>query len=67
MTMASPTGKDYRMKIKTDQYYLDIGSSNQTRIVESPTEEQLPGQTTFDLIDTSITYSLIGDGTIVTI
>lgn len=55
------------MKRQSDQYYMDFGAPKAVRVVDPTDHGQLPGQTTFDLIDTSTTLALLPDGTIATI
>lgn len=55
------------MKQLPGQGYMDLGSDGDTFAIGTVDPEQLPGQTTFDLADTSRVISLIGDGTTMTL
>lgn len=55
------------MRHPAPQTYLDFGAPDEARTLDTVDPHQLPGQTTFDLTDTSRVLSIIGDGTTATL
>lgn len=55
------------MKRTSNQTYIDLGGDGTTHTLSPVDPNQLPGQTTFNLDDTSSIFAIIGDGTTYTL